>query len=217
MQPSQSNRGRRYHCKQTQLAYCWKCGAQLYENSSYCHSCGAPAKPSPTSSLGTQTGFERLTDDREFQDQWVKRIVAYAIDVVAVSVVVYSLLLVIAFPIVPAIFFGQTFPFAWFWGFWLGGIASLIILAYFVLAEAAFGRTLGKELLGLRVTRLDGKHVDLWSSLVRNISKISFVLLVIDLAAGLGTHGDGRQKYSDRYVGTAVETTSTSRIIPDWI
>jgi len=147
----------------------------------------------------------------------VKRIVAYAIDVFAVSVVVYSLLIIIAFPTVPAIFFGQMFPFAWFWGVWLGGIASLIILAYFVLAEAVFGRTLGKGLLGLRVRRLDGKHVDLWSSFVRNISKISFVLLVIDLAAGLGTHGDGRQKYSDRYIGTTVEATTTSRIIPDWL
>jgi uncharacterized RDD family membrane protein YckC len=119
----------------------------------------------------------------------VKRIVAYVIDLAIVSVVAYFLLLVVAFPVVPAIFFGQTFPFAWFWGFWLGGIASLIVLAYFALAEAAFERTLGKELLGLRVTRLDGKHIDLWSSFVRNISKISFVLLVIDLAAGLGTHG----------------------------
>jgi uncharacterized RDD family membrane protein YckC len=158
-----------------------------------------------------------LKDDKEFQDQWVKRVVAYVIDVVSVSVVVYFLLLVVAFPVVPAIFFGQTFPFAWFWGFWLGGIASLIILAYFVLAEALFERTLGKEILGLRVTRLDGRHVDLWSSFVRNISKISLVLLVIDLAAGLGTHGDGRQKYSDRYIGTTVKTTNTSRIIPDWI
>jgi len=199
------------------LAYCWRCGAQLYENSSYCHSCGASAKPSPTSPLGAQTGFERLKDDKEFQDQWVKRIVAYVIDVVAVSVVVYSLLLVVAFPVVPGIVFSQTFPFAWFWGFWLGGIASLIILAYFVLTEALFERTLGKELLGLRVTRLDGKHVDLWSSFVRNITKISFILVVIDSAAGLGTRGDGRQKYSDRYVGTTVETTNTSRIIPDWI
>ena len=147
----------------------------------------------------------------------MKRIVAYVIDVVAVSVVVYFLLLVVAFPIVPTVFFGQTFPFVWFWGFWLGGIASLIVLAYFVLAEAVFERTLGKELLGLKVTRLDGKHVDLWSSFVRNISKISFILLVIDLAAGLGTHGEGRQKYSDRYIGTTVETTNTSRIIPDRI
>jgi uncharacterized RDD family membrane protein YckC len=199
------------------LAYCWRCGAQLYDNSSYCHSCGASAKPSPTSAVGAQTGFERLKDDKEFQDQWVKRIVAYVIDVVAVSVVVYFVLLAIAFPFVPTIIFGQTFPFVWFWGFWLGGIASLIVLGYFVLAEAVFARTLGKELLGLKVTRLDGKRVDLWSSFIRNISKISFLLLVIDLAAGLGTHGDGRQKYSDRYIGTTVETTNASRIIPDWI
>ena len=147
----------------------------------------------------------------------MKRIVAYVIDVVAVSVVVYLFLLVVAFSSVPSVFFGQTFPFAWFWGFWLGGIASLIVLAYFVLAETLFERTLGKELLGLKVTRLDGKRVDLWSSFVRNISKISFLLLVIDLAAGLGTHGDGRQKYSDRYIGTTVETTNTSRTIPDRI
>jgi len=147
----------------------------------------------------------------------VKRIVAYVIDVVAVSGVAYFLLLVVAFPFVPTIIFGQTFPFVWFWGFWLGGIASLIVLAYFVLAEAVFQRTLGKELLGLKVTRLDGKHVDLWSSFVRNISKVSFFLLAIDLAAGLGTHGDGRQKYSDRYIGTTVETTNKSRIIPDRI
>ena len=47
----------------------------------------------------------------------MKRIVAYVIDVVAVSVAVYFLLLVAAFAIVPAVFFGQTLPFVWFWGF----------------------------------------------------------------------------------------------------
>ncbi len=166
---------------------------------------------------GAQTGFDRLKDDKGFQDLWAKRVIAYIIDVAIVSVAVYFLVLVVALPTLPAIFFGQTFPFAWFWGFWLGGIAPLIVLAYFVLAEALFERTIGKELMGLRVARLDGKRIDLWSSLVRNISKIAFILLVIDLAAGLGTHGDGRQKYSDRYIGTTVETTNTSRIIPDRI
>jgi uncharacterized RDD family membrane protein YckC len=80
-----------------------------------------------------------------------------------------------------------------------------------------FARTIGKELIGLRVARLDSKRLDLWSSFVRNISKIAFILLIVDVAAGLGTHGDGRQKYSDRYIGTIVETTTTTRIIPDWI
>jgi uncharacterized RDD family membrane protein YckC len=199
------------------LAYCWKCGAQLYENSAFCHSCGAPAKPSATMAPGAQTGFERLKDDKGFQDLWAKRVIAYVIDVAIVSVAVFFLVLVVAFPALPGVFFGQAFPFAWFWGFWLGGIASLIVLAYFILAEALFERTIGKELLGLRVTRLDGKRVDLWSSFVRNISKIAFILLIIDVAVGLGIHGDGRQKYSDRYIGTTVETTNTNRIIPDWL
>ena len=199
------------------MAYCWKCGAQLYENSSYCHSCGAAAKPSATMAPSAQTGFDRLKDDRGFQDHWAKRVIAYIVDVAIVSVAVYILVLVVALPAFPAIFFGQTFPFAWFWGFWLGGIAPLIILTYFVLAEALFEKTIGKELMGLRVARLDGKRLDPWSSFVRNISKIAFILLIIDVAAGLGTHGDGRQKYSDRYIGTFVETTNNSRIIPDWI
>jgi len=195
------------------MAYCWKCGAQLYDNSSFCHGCGAPAKPPPTMASGGQTGFDRLKDDKAFQDHWVKRVIAYVVDVAIVSVAVYFLLLVTALPVLLAVFFGQTFPFAWFWGFWLGGIAPLIVLAYFVLAEALFERTIGKEIMGLRVARLDGKRVDLWSSLVRNVSKIAFILLVLDVAVGLGTHGDGRQKYSDRYIGTTVETTSTNRII----
>ena len=93
----------------------------------------------------------------------------------------------------------------------------MIGLVYFVLADALFQRTIGKELMGLRVARLDGKRVDLWSTLVRNVSKVAFILLVLDITVGLGTHGDGRQKYSDRYVGTTVETTNVSRIIPDRI
>jgi uncharacterized RDD family membrane protein YckC len=164
---------------------------------------------------GAQTGFDRLKDDKGFQDHWAKRVIAYIIDIVVVSVAVYFLVLVIALPALPSIFSGQAFPFAWLWGFWLGGIVPLVILAYFVLAEALFERTIGKELIGLRVARLDGKRLDLWSSFVRNISKIAFVLLIVDVAVGLGTHGDGRQKYSDRYIGTVVETTNTSRIIPN--
>ena len=164
-----------------------------------------------------QTGFDRLKDDKGFQDHWARRVIAYIIDVAIVSVAAYFLVLIVALPALPAIFFGQAFPFALFWGFWLGGVTPLIVLAYFVLAEALFERTIGKELMGLRVARLDRKRLDLWSSFVRNISKIAFILLIIDVAVGLGTHGDGRQKYSDRYIGTIVETTTTTRIIPDWI
>jgi len=199
------------------MAYCWKCGAQLYESSSFCQSCGAPAKPSTTAGFGPQTGFDQLRDDKNLQDHWLRRVIAYVIDVILVSVATYVILLAVALPSLPGLFFGQAFPFAWFWGLWLGGIAPLIVLAYFILADSLFERTIGKELMGLRVMKLDGKRVDLWSSVVRNISKILLILLLIDVAAGLGTHGDTRQKYSDRYIGTVVEATSAHRIIPDKI
>src|SRR5260370_21821707 len=133
------------------MAYGGKGGAKLSETLAFCNSCGAPAKPSQTRVLSAQTGFDRLKDDKGFQDHWAKRVIAYMVDVAIVSVAVYVLVLVIAFPSFPGIFFGQTFPFAWFWGFWLGGITPLIMLAYFVLAEALFERTIGKELMGLRV------------------------------------------------------------------
>ena len=170
-----------------------------------------------TSAPTGHTGFERLRDDRGFQDHWARRVVAYVIDVVIVSVALLVLALASAAAALPGLLFGQTFPLAWFWGFWLGGLAPLIILAYFVLAEGLFARTIGKELMGLRVVRVDTKGLDFWSSFVRNISKIAFVLLVIDLAVGLGTHGDGYQKYSDRYIGTTVEASSGHRIIPEHV
>ncbi len=195
------------------MAYCWKCGAQLVENTSFCHGCGAAAKPSATATPQGQTGFDLLRDDKGFQDHWLKRVIAYVIDVVIVSVALLVVAIASAFPALLGVLFAQTFSFAWLWGFWFGGLAPLIILAYFVLAEGLFGRTIGKEAMGLRVVRVDTKRLDLWSSLVRNISKIVFILLILDVAVGLGTYGDGRQKYSDRYIGTSVETTNARRIV----
>ena len=57
-----------------------------------------------------------MKDDRAFQDHWAKRVIAYIIDVAIVSVAVFLLLLIVALPALPAVFLGQTFPFAWFWG-----------------------------------------------------------------------------------------------------
>jgi uncharacterized RDD family membrane protein YckC len=68
-----------------------------------------------------------LKDDKAFQDHWAKRVIAYIIDVAIVSVAAYFILLVAAVPSLPAIFLSQAFPFSWFWGFWLGGIAPLIV------------------------------------------------------------------------------------------
>jgi uncharacterized RDD family membrane protein YckC len=172
--------------------------------------------------MGSQspTGFELLRDDKTVQNHWMRRLIAFVIDAAIVTVALVIIAVVVSIPYLVGLSFSSTtvgaFP-AWWgaWlGFWFGGIGSLILFLYFFLSEGLYGRTIGKEIMGLRVERVDGKRMDMRSSLIRNISKIYWVLLLIDVAVGLGTHGEMSQKWSDRYVGTKVEEKTRMTIIP---
>jgi uncharacterized RDD family membrane protein YckC len=168
--------------------------------------------------MGVQspTGFELLRDDKSVQNHWARRLIAFVIDAVIVTVVLAIIAIVVSIPFIIGLSFSSTalgaFP-AW-WGLSLGGLIPLVVFLYFFLAEGLYGRTLGKEIMGLRVQRVDGKPMDLRNSFVRNISKIYWVLLLLDVAVGLGTHGEMSQKWSDRYIGTKVEEKTRMTIIP---
>jgi uncharacterized RDD family membrane protein YckC len=172
--------------------------------------------------MGVQspTGFELLRDDKNVQNHWARRVIAFVIDAVIVSVALAIIAVVVSIPFLIGLNFAFTtsgaFPAWWnaWWGVWLGGLIPLVVFLYFFLAEGLYGRTLGKEIMGLRVERVDGKPMDLRNSFVRNISKIYWVLLLIDVAVGLGTHGEMTQKWSDRYIGTKVEEKTRMTIIP---
>lgn len=189
------------------MVFCWKCGTEVREQASFCQKCGTPIKP--TATLEGRTGFEFLTSEKTAQDHWARRLIALVIDSIIVTVAVFVLVLVTVLP--SAVFVGGS-PFWWGLG-WVGGLVPFLILAYFILAEALYGKTLGKHVMGLRVVRRDGKRMDLGTSFLRNISKIHPILLIFDVAAGLGTRGEVTQKFSDRYAGTVVEASSQSRII----
>ena len=204
------------------MVYCWKCGSELREDAAFCSKCGASVRG--TMGVQSPTGLELLKDDKNIQNHWARRLIAYIIDVALVALVTVVLTIIavavsirfligIGFPTV------GTFPAVWaaLWGLSFAGLASpisLVVFLYFFLAEGLYGRTLGKEIMGLQVQRVDGKPMDMRNSLIRNISKISWVLLVIDVAVGLGTHGEMSQKWSDRYVGTKVEEKTRMTIIP---
>lgn len=164
-----------------------------------------------------RTGFELLSEDKHVQNHWARRVIAIVIDWAIISVALFiiaaaaSLSLLLGFPSRTA-----TFPVWWaaWWGVWFAGLGGPILFLYFFLAEALYARTIGKEILGLRVSRIDGKRVDFRTSLIRNISKIYWVLLVIDVAVGLVTSGEMSQKWTDRFVGTRVEEKTQMTIIP---
>src|SRR3989454_1859166 len=198
------------------LVYCWKCASELREDAAFCSKCGATVRG--TMGVQSPTGFELLRDDKSVQNHWARRLIAYIIDVALVAVVLTIIAIVVSIPFLIGIGFPavEMFPVVWaaWWGLWLGGPISLVPFLYFLLAEGLYGRTLGKEIMGLRVQRVDGKPMDMRSSLIRNISKIYWVLLLIDVAVGLGTHGEMSQKWSDRYIGTKVEEKTHMTIIP---
>ncbi len=196
------------------LVYCWKCGSELREDAAFCSKCGASVRG--TMGVQSPTGFELLRDDKNVQNHWARRLIAFVIDAVIVTVVLAIIAIAVSIPFIIGLSFSSTalgaFP-AW-WGLSLGGLIPLVVFLYFFLAEGLYGRTLGKEIMGLRVQRVDGKPMDLRNSFVRNISKIYWVLLLIDVAVGLGTHGEMSQKWSDRYISTKVEEKTRMTIIP---
>lgn len=199
------------------MVYCWKCGTELRDEAAFCSKCGASVRG--TMGVQARTGLELLMDDKSVQNHWARRVIAIIIDAILVSVVLGVIAVVIAIPFLFNFLSGTTPTFPAWWGAWWGGwwgigLVGIILFLYFFLAEGVYGRTLGKEIMGLRVERVDGKPVDFRSSLIRNISKLYFVLLIIDVAVGLGMHGETSQKWSDRFVGTKVEEKTRLTIIP---
>jgi uncharacterized RDD family membrane protein YckC len=173
---------------------CPKCGEKLPEDSKFCPKCGAPIKLEAT----TGTVVERFEKDPKLQEHWIKRLIAYVIDSIIVGIAAALLLIIALFPFFianPASFFNVlSFPFA----------MGVLYVLYFTFADSFRGATIGKGLMGLTVvTKTDGKP-SLEKAFIRNISKIHWVLLLLDLVGGLITSTDLHQKYSDRVANTTV-------------
>jgi len=93
-----------------------------------------------------------------------------------------------------------VFPF----GAYFGTFAGLLLVLYFTFAEATYGKTIGRAVMGLRVTTESGGRPTLGVSFFRNLSKINWVLLLLDVILGLALEVGYTKKFSDRYLGTHV-------------
>jgi uncharacterized RDD family membrane protein YckC len=134
---------------------------------------------------------------------WVLRFIALIIDAFIVGIVVAILFFVL---FIPMLFIGALSGFYAAWGWillWPLAIGVLMFF-YFLYAEVNWGGTLGKRVFGLRVQTINGGKISYNQSFIRNISKIYWVLLLLDWLIGIATPGDRRQKYMDRVAGTVV-------------
>jgi len=148
------------------------------------------------------TGLDRIAKDPDLQNYWIFRIIAAIIDGI-VLVIVASALSFVLFPwMLLGWYMWGTYPL----------IIGILEIVYFVFFETTNEASIGKMVLGFKVTTLNGQKPTIDKALIRNVSKIYPPLPLLDFLLGLLTPGDPYQKYTDRMAGTRVVRTGPIQI-----
>jgi uncharacterized RDD family membrane protein YckC len=171
----------------------------------YCPNCGQAVRYN-SASQSIPSELDNLVRDREAQEHWIQRLVAFIIDAIIVGLAVFLLEFIVLLAIViPALAFSlASFPFASFSLSFVGWLGSLALVFYFTFAEWFYGKSIGKAIFHLRVVTTDGSRLDFGKAFIRNISKIYWLLLLIDALVGLISKTKRGQKYSDYIASTNV-------------
>jgi len=157
-----------------------------------------------STSPGTSTplsGIDSLMKDSKAQEYWLWRLVAFIIDVVIIAVVLTIIAIAVT---VPFFLSGGAVVFT---GFFFGGFAvfaGIILIFYFPVMESSSGASIGKHAMHLKVVSKTGSNPTFVEAFVRNISKIYWLLLLLDVIVGLAVTKGYQQKYSDSLMGTSV-------------
>jgi len=165
------------------LPTCRNCGSDVPEGALYCPKCGNPLQAAPQFNLAF----------------WGERFLAWLVDVVVLAIVMapISLLARLGWPGVTIV------PGSPFWiPFFNFGLSNLVYFLYWMLMEGTYGRSLGKMLLRLKVTRLDGRSIDMGQAALESVGKA--FLLPIDLILGWILHPRKRQRIFNYLSGTIV-------------
>src|SRR2546428_13042961 len=120
------------------------------------------------------SGFDLLGHNRTFQVHWLKRVVAFFLDLITVFAPLWSFL------------FLEGVRAAWVYGV-AGG---MVLFAYSTFSEAVTRTTVGKFIVGLEVRSLRGP-MSLSKAAVRNFPKLFwFAFPLLDTLAGLVRGGE---------------------------
>jgi uncharacterized RDD family membrane protein YckC len=186
---------------------CRKCGENNAHGDVYCKKCGAKLIE-----VARAEGLNSLLGDFRIQSLWVLRIFAYLIDLFIVMVLGFLLSVFAFIPLMIGSLWGGN----WAWrGIWaLPLYLGLVQIIYSVVLELIYGATFGKQLLGLMVLSRDGGKTGVYGTVLRNLSKAHWVLLLIDVAVGVTSSNIARDKYLDKVSRTYVTHSGRGVRIP---
>lgn len=152
--------------------YCKKCGSEISEEAEYCPKCGTPQNVSEL--MLASTG---------------ERILAYIIDGILIGFVVSALSF-------PGMFMPLHTPFLNL------SLNSVALFLYWGYTEGTTGQSIGKKVMNIKVTDLNGEPIDTSTSMYQAFGKA--FLLPIDLIIGLIAYGDKEQRLFNHLSGTIV-------------
>ena len=166
------------------MRYCKNCGNELPEEARFCPKCGTAVpieETAPTSAPPVAPAAPVAPEGLKLAFWW-ERFVAWLIDIVIIGIVtsILSLFNLLA---------GSPFNFTLVpgWPDWLSIFFSLnlngvILLFYWTFMESMYGQSLGKMIMRLKVTRLDGSPTGVTRAVVESFGKA--FLLPLDLLLG---------------------------------
>ena len=181
------------------MVYCKKCGAELGDGAAFCQVCGTPTdgsqappvearKPeTPGAEQAQQTPSQRVLD----LAGWGERIIAYIIDAVIVGIVAGLIKVMI---IIPSFFWAGMMGYPQMrWMPWMDlGPDNLLFFIYFLWMDLSYGQSVGKMVMRIRVTNLDGGRIDLGQALIEVFGKA--FLLPLDVIIGWLFLGEKSQR-----------------------
>jgi uncharacterized RDD family membrane protein YckC len=152
--------------------YCKKCGSEISEEAEYCPKCGAPQRI--TELVLASSG---------------ERILAWLIDVIIIGFVVSA----ISFP---GLFMPLRAP------FFNMSINSVALFLYWSFTEQKAGQSIGKKVMKIKVTDLNGLPIDITTSMYQAFGKA--FLLPLDVLIGVFAYQRKEQRLFNYLSNTIV-------------
>jgi len=166
------------------MPYCRNCGAQLREDAAFCPNCGTPVKEE--------------AKPKFILAGWGERFVAWLIDIIIVGAFLTPIKWFVALAAWPSFIWAPQFlrwiPFVDF------GLDNIIHFLYWAIMEGLYGYSIGKVILKLKVTRLNGEPADMGQAAIESIGKA--FLLPLDCIIGWILYAGKNQRLFNHLSGT---------------
>jgi uncharacterized RDD family membrane protein YckC len=153
------------------MAKCEKCGAELGEGAAFCQKCGAPVAATPT----TAPVGERMIN----LAGWGDRILAYIIDMILAGIVLGIIKAVV---FLPSYFVGGMMGVPSYVPWSNFGFDNLFWFAYFLFMDLTYGQSIGKMVLKIKTTNMNGGPIELSQAAIEAFGKA--FLLPLDVILG---------------------------------